>query len=91
LLEEKDSTPTISRGCIQRRHWKTASYAVSDVMVTDRLPILPDTATMREAVVQLAERRGASSARPSGAGVSGPALIELRFARRTSSRFQSPR
>jgi len=31
---------------------------VSDVMVTDRLPILPESATMREAVVQLAERRG---------------------------------
>jgi arabinose-5-phosphate isomerase len=31
---------------------------VSDVMITDDLPILPETATMREAVVQLAERRG---------------------------------
>ncbi len=31
---------------------------VSDVMITDNLPILPETATMREAVVQLAERRG---------------------------------
>jgi arabinose-5-phosphate isomerase len=31
---------------------------VSDVMVIDNLPILPETATMREAVVQLAERRG---------------------------------
>lgn len=31
---------------------------VSDVMITDKLPILPETATMREAVVQLAERRG---------------------------------
>jgi len=31
---------------------------VRDVMLTDRLPILPPTATMREAVVQLAERRG---------------------------------
>jgi arabinose-5-phosphate isomerase len=31
---------------------------VSDVMVTDDLPILPESATMREAVVQLAERRG---------------------------------
>jgi arabinose-5-phosphate isomerase len=27
-------------------------------MVIDNLPILPETATMREAVVQLAERRG---------------------------------
>ena len=31
---------------------------VSDVMIHDNLPILPETATMREAVVQLAERRG---------------------------------
>jgi len=31
---------------------------VSDVMVSDKLPLLPVTATMREAVVQLAERRG---------------------------------
>ena len=31
---------------------------VRDVMLTDELPILPQTATMREAVVQLAERRG---------------------------------
>ena len=31
---------------------------VRDVMLTDELPSLPATATMREAVVQLAERRG---------------------------------
>jgi arabinose-5-phosphate isomerase len=31
---------------------------VSDVMVTDDLPVLPQSATMRDAVVQLAERRG---------------------------------
>ncbi len=31
---------------------------VRDVMVTESLPVLPATATMREAVVQLAERRG---------------------------------
>src|SRR6476646_8639380 len=31
---------------------------ISDVMVTEKLPILPESATMREAVVQLAERRG---------------------------------
>jgi arabinose-5-phosphate isomerase len=31
---------------------------VSDVMLTERLPIVPPTATMREAVVLLAERRG---------------------------------
>jgi arabinose-5-phosphate isomerase len=31
---------------------------VRDVMVTDKLPILPTTATMRQAIVLLAERRG---------------------------------
>lgn len=31
---------------------------VRDVMITDTLPILPPTATMREAIVLLAERRG---------------------------------
>jgi len=31
---------------------------VRDAMVTDELPLLPSTATMREAVVMLAERRG---------------------------------
>jgi arabinose-5-phosphate isomerase len=31
---------------------------VSDIMVTSPMPALPPTATMREAVVQLAERRG---------------------------------
>jgi arabinose-5-phosphate isomerase len=31
---------------------------VANVMVTDNLPTLPESATMREAVVQLAERRG---------------------------------
>lgn len=31
---------------------------VADVMVTDKLPILREDATMRQAVVQLAERRG---------------------------------
>ena len=31
---------------------------VADVMLTDDLPLLPAAATMREAVVQLAERRG---------------------------------
>src|SRR5947199_1768286 len=31
---------------------------VSDVMVSEKLPILRESATMREAVVQLAERRG---------------------------------
>ena len=31
---------------------------VSDVMVSEKLPILRESATMREAIVQLAERRG---------------------------------
>lgn len=31
---------------------------VSEIMLTDGLPVLPPSATMREAVVQLAERRG---------------------------------
>lgn len=31
---------------------------VSDVMVTENIPLLPETATMRQAVVLLAERRG---------------------------------
>lgn len=31
---------------------------VSDVMISDKLPLLPEAATMREAIVQLAERRG---------------------------------
>jgi arabinose-5-phosphate isomerase len=31
---------------------------VSDVMISDAIPVLPLTATMREAIVQLAERRG---------------------------------
>jgi arabinose-5-phosphate isomerase len=31
---------------------------VSDVMLDEQLPVLPESATMREAVVQIAERRG---------------------------------
>jgi arabinose-5-phosphate isomerase len=34
---------------------------VADVMVTAPLPVLPETATMREAVVELAERRGTAA------------------------------
>jgi arabinose-5-phosphate isomerase len=37
---------------------KRLLLAVRDVMVADGLPVLPPAATMREAVVQLAERRG---------------------------------
>ncbi|HEY6089459.1 MAG TPA: CBS domain-containing protein, partial [Gemmatimonadaceae bacterium] len=59
LLEEKgfdadDFARLHPGGAIGRR----LLTRVSDVMVTDNLPILPETATMREAVVQLAERRG---------------------------------
>jgi arabinose-5-phosphate isomerase len=58
---------------LEEKHFKASDFArfhpggaigkrlltrVSDVMVTDNLPILPEKATMREAVVQLAERRG---------------------------------
>jgi len=44
---------------------------VSDVMVTENLPILPDSATMRDAVVQLAERRGIAIVTQNGGGVAG--------------------
>ncbi|MFN2635862.1 MAG: SIS domain-containing protein [Gemmatimonadaceae bacterium] len=59
LLEEKgfdadDFARLHPGGAIGRR----LLTRVSDVMVTDKLPILDDSATMREAVVQLAERRG---------------------------------
>jgi arabinose-5-phosphate isomerase len=59
LLEEKgfgaeDFAKLHPGGAIGRR----LLTRVSDVMVTDNLPVLPETATMRDAVVQLAERRG---------------------------------
>jgi len=59
LLEEKDfKASDFARfhpgGAIGKR----LLTRVSDVMIHDNLPILPETATMREAVVQLAERRG---------------------------------
>ena len=59
LLEEKgfdadDFARLHPGGAIGRR----LLTRVSDVMITDNLPILPESATMREAVVQLAERRG---------------------------------
>ena len=44
---------------------------VSDVMVTDNLPILPEAATMREAVVQLAERRGIAIVTMKNGGIAG--------------------
>jgi arabinose-5-phosphate isomerase len=37
---------------------KKLTTKVADVMVTDALPLLPPAATMREAIVMLAERRG---------------------------------
>lgn len=59
LLEEKgfkasDFARLHPGGAIGRR----LLTRVSDVMVSDKLPLLPETATMREAIVQLAERRG---------------------------------
>jgi arabinose-5-phosphate isomerase len=59
LLEEKgfdadDFARLHPGGAIGRR----LLTRVSDVMVSTDLPILPESATMREAVVQLAERRG---------------------------------
>lgn len=59
LLEEKgfnadDFARLHPGGAIGRR----LLTRVSDVMVTDKLPLLRHGATMREAVVQLAERRG---------------------------------
>ena len=39
----------------------STSLVQTDVMVTDNLPILPETATMREAVVQLAERQASGT------------------------------
>jgi len=59
LLEEKgfdadDFARLHPGGAIGRR----LLTRVADVMVTEKLPILPDSATMRQAVVLLAERRG---------------------------------
>ena len=44
---------------------------VSDVMITDKVPVLPVTATMREAVVLLAERRGIAIVTEGSGGVAG--------------------
>jgi arabinose-5-phosphate isomerase len=44
---------------------------VCDVMVTERLPTLPATATMRQAIVQLAERRGIVMILDGASGVAG--------------------
>ena len=44
---------------------------VSDVMITGDLPVLPESATMREAIVQLAERRGIAVVTATSGSVSG--------------------
>jgi arabinose-5-phosphate isomerase len=44
---------------------------VADVMITDDLPVLPESATMREAIVQLAERRGIAVVTGKNGAVSG--------------------
>ncbi len=44
---------------------------VSDVMITEQLPLLPEDATMRQAVVLLAERRGIAIVVGKGGTVSG--------------------
>jgi len=44
---------------------------VSDVMEADRLPVLADDATMREAIVLLAERRGIAVLVDAAGGVAG--------------------
>jgi arabinose-5-phosphate isomerase len=44
---------------------------VSDVMIADNLPTLPESATMREAVVQLAKRRGIAIVTGKQGGVLG--------------------
>jgi arabinose-5-phosphate isomerase len=59
LLEEKgfkaaDFARLHPGGAIGRR----LLTRVSNVMVSEKLPLLPESATMREAIVQLAERRG---------------------------------
>jgi arabinose-5-phosphate isomerase len=72
LLEEKgfaaeDFARLHPGGAIGRR----LLTRVSDVMVTDRLPILFESATMRDAVVQLAERRGISIVTEKSGAVAG--------------------
>jgi arabinose-5-phosphate isomerase len=72
LLEEKgfdadDFARLHPGGSIGRR----LLTRISDVMVTENLPILPETATMREAVVQLAERRGIAVVTDKAGSVSG--------------------
>jgi arabinose-5-phosphate isomerase len=72
LLEEKgfdadDFARLHPGGAIGRR----LLTRVSDVMISDNLPVLPESATMREAVVQLAERRGIAIITTDNGSVSG--------------------
>ena len=72
LLEEKgfdanDFARLHPGGAIGRR----LLTRIADVMVTDNLPILTESATMREAVVQLAERRGIAVVTGKSGSVSG--------------------
>ncbi len=72
LLEEKgfdadDFARLHPGGAIGRR----LLTRIADVMVTDSLPILTESATMREAVVQLAERRGIAVVTGKSGSVSG--------------------
>ena len=72
LLEEKgfdadDFARLHPGGSIGRR----LLTRISDVMVTENLPILPESATMREAVVQLAERRGIAIVAAASGAVAG--------------------
>jgi arabinose-5-phosphate isomerase len=72
LLEEKgfdanDFARLHPGGAIGRR----LLTRVSDVMITGNLPILPESGTMREAVVQLAERRGIAIVTAKNGSVSG--------------------
>jgi arabinose-5-phosphate isomerase len=48
----------ISRGFIPAARWGDGCCSVRDIMETDRLPLLGEAATIREAVVPLARRRG---------------------------------
>jgi arabinose-5-phosphate isomerase len=72
LLEEKgfdadDFARIHPGGSIGRR----LLTRVSDIMISTELPILKDSATMREAVVQLAERRGIAIVTGSDGSIAG--------------------
>jgi arabinose-5-phosphate isomerase len=72
LLEEKgfdanDFARLHPGGAIGRR----LLTRVSNVMISDNLPVLPESATMREAVVQLAERRGIAIVTTGSGSVAG--------------------